>query len=394
MSDPLTPEQDVPTLQPVRPAEPPSPPPASPPPAPPPPPAQGGMPPYGGYFPPAPAAAPVRRTPGWVILLLVLFGLGLIASVSVNVFMFSDFATDLETVGTMKATTLQAGRTDQTVAFYRVAGIIDGRAAAEFQQFCNAVGDDRNVKAVVLRVESPGGGVTSSDQMCEAVKALKAKNKKVVVSMGVVAASGGYYISAPADEIYAEPTTVTGSIGVIAGWVVLKGTLDKIGAEPIVMKSTHAQGWKDEISMYARPHDYQVKHMQEVLDKMQERFEETVRAGRGIRLHPQQASYTIPATQGAEAARRTETEPLNGKIYLPERAKELGLIDQIGYQDAAIKRAEVLAGLNHPRVVQYFRHRGVMEMLIDGRSSGSFKLDASLLDRLQTPRFMMLWQAE
>ena len=118
----------------------------------------------------------------------------------------------------------------------------------------------------------------------------------------MVAASGGYYMSAPADEIYAEPTTITGSIGVIGGWVVLKGTLDKIGAEPIVVKSTHAQGWKDEMSMYAAPHAYQMKHIQEVLDKMQERFEEVVRTGRGNRLHPQAASYTIPATQGAEGS--------------------------------------------------------------------------------------------
>jgi signal peptide peptidase SppA len=360
------------------------------------------MPPFGGYFPPAPAfpVAPapvihtVRRTPSWMVLLLVLFGLGLIASICVNLVLFSNFATELETVGTMRAVTLQAGRSDQTIALYRIGGFIDGRSAAEFHQFCVTIADDRNVRAVVLRMETPGGGVTSSDQMCEDVKALRAKGKKVVVSMGVVAASGGYYISAPADEIYAEPTTITGSIGVIAGWVVLKGTLDKIGAEPIVVKSSHATGWKDEMSLYAPPHAYQMKHIQEMLDKMQERFEDVVRTGRGNRLHPHEVSYTIPATQGAESVKRSETEPLNGKVYLADRAKELGLIDQIGYQDAAIRRAEVLARLTHARVAQYFRHRGFMETLMDSRASGSLKLDVSLMDHLQTPRFMMLWQAE
>ena len=88
------------------------------------------------------------------------------------------------------------------------------------------------------------------------------------------------------------------------------------------------------------------------------------------------------------------TEPFNGKIYLASKAKELGLIDQIGYEDAAIDRAAQLASLDKPKVVRYARRKTFMEAMMDGKSDASFKIDTKLIDQLQTPRFMMLWKAE
>jgi len=293
----------------------------------------------------------------------------------------------------MTTATLRGGSKSQTVAVYNVVGVIDGAAVARFRQFYNSVVSDSNVKAVVLRVDSPGGGVTASDQICNMVKQIKAAGKKVVVSMGSLAASGGYYISAPADEIFAEETTITGSIGVIAGWVVLKGTLDKIGAEPITVKSSHAQSWKDEMSITAQPQDYQLKHLQGVLDQMQTRFEEVVQAGRGNKLKPRQEKVVVTHEDG-KAYTHTNTEPFNGKIYLASDAKKLGLVDQIGYQDAAIDRAAAIAVLANPKVVRYSRRRSFMEQMMDGKSNASFKIDAALIDKFQTPRFMMLWKAE
>ncbi|MGB2824376.1 MAG: S49 family peptidase [Phycisphaerae bacterium] len=329
------------------------------------------------------------------ILLLVLGGLALLGSLVMNAILLADIGTAFEHRVIMQTAVLEAGNRNETVAMYRVEGIIDARSAAQFQQFYDAVADDGNVKAVVLRVNSPGGGVTSSDQICELVKGLRTKGKKVVVSMGSLAASGAYYISAPADEIYAEATTITGSIGVVAGWVVLKGTLDKIGAEPVIIKSSHAEGWKDEMSSLSRPHEYHRQHIRDVLDKLQERFEDVVVAGRGKRLKTRRATYTIPAAEEGKApVEHTETEPLNGKIYLAEAAKEFGLIDRIGFQDAAIRRAGQLASLSRRRVVQYSRRRTMMERLMEGKASSSLKLDLDLLDKLQTPRFMMIWKAD
>jgi protease-4 len=300
----------------------------------------------------------------------------------------------LEAQGGLTTQTIRSGRKGQTVAVYRVVGLIDGAATAEFKQFYHSVVDpDSEVKAVVLRVDSPGGGVTSSDQICEMVKEIKKAGKTVVVSMGSVAASGGYYISAPADEIFAEETTITGSIGVIAGWLVLKGTLDKIGAEALTIKSTHAQAWKDEMSPTTMPQDYQLQHLQEVLDEMQTRFEDVVKTGRGTKLKTRSETVRILDKSG-KFIQHENTEPFNGKIYLASKAKELGLIDQIGYEDAAIDRAAQLASLDKPKVVRYVRRKTFMETMMDGKSDASFKIDTKLIDQLQTPRFMMLWKAE
>lgn len=398
MPDPQPPNPDSPTLSPASPPE--GGPPASPPPGTTPP---GGPPPQAST---APAAVPPRQTPvvpsrprrrrsTLKILLFVFGGLVLVVSLVVNLVLLADVGAGLEYGGAMDTTVLESGKSSQTIALFGVEGIIDSRAVAQFQRFYKAVVGDGNVKAVVLRVNSPGGGVTSSDQICEMVKGLRAAGKKVVVSMGSMAASGGYYISAPADEIYAEATTLTGSIGVMAGWVVLKGTLDKIGAEPVIIKSTHAHGWKDSMSSFSRPHDYQRRHLRSVLDKMQLRFEQVVKTGRGRRLVTRTGTFTIPADdEDGKPSQYTETEPLNGKIYLAEEALEFGLIDGIAYQEEAVRRAAALAKLTNRRVVRYTRRRTFMEQLLDGRANAPLKLDTDLLHKLQTPRLMMIWKVD
>jgi protease-4 len=326
----------------------------------------------------------------WLFLVLILGG-SILLNLALGV-MGTQFG-GLEAQGGLARETIRPGHRSETVAVYRVIGIIDGAATAEFKQFYHSVVDDSDVKAVVLRIDSPGGGVTASDQICEMVKQIKAAGKKVVVSMGSVAASGGYYISAPADEIFAEETSITGSIGVITGWVVLKGTLDKIGAEALTIKSTHAQSWKDEMSPTTMPQDYQLQHIQEVLDEMQARFEDVVKTGRGERLKTNLEVVKVVGKDG-KVVQHENTEPFNGKIYLASKAKQLGLIDQIGYEDAAIDHATQLARLSKPKVVRYARRRTFMEALMDGKSDASLKIDTKLIDQLQTPRFMMLWKAE
>jgi protease-4 len=339
---------------------------------------------------------PPRRSSGWRIIFWLFLVLILGGSILLNLVLLVAVGTQfggLDAQGGLMTQTIRSGESDQTVALYRVAGVIDEAAQAEFKQFYQSVIKDKEVRAVVLRVNSPGGGVTSSDQICEMVKQIKAAGKKVVVSMGSLAASGGYYISAPADEIYAEDTTITGSIGVIAGWFVLKGTMDMIGAKSFTIKSTHAQAWKDEMSPTTMPQDYQLQHLQEVLDEMQARFEDVVKTGRGNKLKTHVETVSL-ADKDGKVIRRENTEPFNGKIYLASKAKELGLIDQIGYEDAAIDAAAKLASLSKPRVVRYARRRTFMEALMDGKSEASLKIDAKLLDHLQTPEFMMIWKGE
>jgi len=351
--------------------------PPSPPPAPP------------AWWPQPPAKHSLTRRIFMTIVVLVLA-----LSVLTNIYLGAIIAADL--AGGMVKTTIREGRENQTIALYDINGMIGGRAVEQFDRFCKEITNDDNVKAVVLRVSSPGGGVSASDQMYEMVRRLKEDaGKTVVVSMGGVAASGGYYISAAADEIVAEPTTITGSIGVIAGWPIIKGTLDKIGMEIVVMKSGNARGWKDERSLLQRPDEHQRAHLQQMLDSMQARFEKVVRAGRGERLRTREVPRIVRIGKGEKVTDKqiTETEPFNGKIYRADEALELGMIDRVGYLDAAIAAAGELAGLDKPNVVRYRLRKSLVKQLLEART-GALDIGVSAIEELQTPRMMMIWRVE
>ncbi len=295
----------------------------------------------------------------------------------------------------MVTSVAREGQEEQTVAVYEVSGVLTDVSADRFARFYHEVAEDPNIQAVVLRVESPGGGITASDQIHRYVKML-AESKTVVVSMGAVAASGGYYISAPADEIYAEPTTLTGSIGVIMSWVVVEGTLEEIGMEAVTLKSTSARGWKDELSPFRRPNDVQRQHLQAVLDKMQARFDTVVREGREGKLVTKdiRQTMTFKTDNGPQTVSFTETAPLNGKIYLADEALDYKLIDTIGYLDQAIERAISLAGLDNPNVVRYSVPKPLLEQLTGAEHNGKTLLHAETIEDLQTPKIQFLWKAQ
>ena len=344
---------------------------------------------------------PARRSSGWKILLWVFIVLVLGLSVLLNMVLLGTVGARLEAKGVLARQTIEHGANDETIAVYNVSGVIDGQAVSQFSQFYKAIVGDPDVKAVVLRVNSPGGGVTASDQIHNMVKKIRNNGKVVVVSMGALAASGGYYISAPADEIIAEKTTITGSIGVITGWFVFKGTLDKIGAEAMTVKSSNADVWKDAMSATASPQEYQINHIRDILDEMQTRFEDVVKKGRVDRkrnnkskLHLKTENVQVADKNGRTVTRQT-IEPFNGKVYLAKKAKTLGLIDDIGYETDAIERAKALASLSKANVVRFVRRRTFMESIFDGKTnSAPLTIDRNLLDQLQTPKFMMLWKAE
>jgi protease-4 len=360
-------------------------------------PSQGPQQPAERTPPPAPvtppAAQPVERRRGSRFLRAV-FTSFLILSILLNVYLLIVVAAQF--AGRFEQTVIRQGDESETIAVYQVRGIIDGDAADRFLSFYREIDGDENVQAVVLRVESPGGGLTASDQMYQIVRQLQSDGKKVVVSMGAVAASGGYYISAPADEIVAEPTTTTGSIGVLMEWFVLKGTLEKLGVEPVVMKADDARAWKDEISIFETPDPHHRAHLQEVLNRMQKRFETIVRSGRGTRLRTTTSRRTLTVGEGDEARRVTitETEPLNGKIYLAQKALDFGLIDRIGYQRRAVQRAQSLAKLKNPHVVLYEVRQSVMSQLLGRGQRPGVLIEPETLDRLRTPRMLLLWKAE
>ena len=365
--------------------------------------------------PPPPLAEtppPRRERSAFKRILTAVFWLLFGLSIAMNVFLVA-------TVGTialggqlfakplkMDRAVLTKGDMEQVVAVYRVSGVIDQGTVAGFQRFYDAVVDDDNVRAIVLRVNSPGGGVTSSNEVHHMVKRLQEAGKIVVVSMGAVAASGGYMISCSADHILAEPTTITGSIGVIMTWLVLEETLDRIGIQPVVIKSAHADYWKDDASLLRQPDQRQIAHLRDILNQMQEQFEQSVRQGRGDNLQlvlptePEPLALPTglePLAVGefAEEIDPDANAPFNGKAYLAADALELGLIDEIGYRQEAIDRAAELAGLDEPHVVAYtHRVSRLARLLLSAERDNPLQQGADLLEDLQTPRIMAIWKVD
>lgn len=200
---------------------------------------------------------------------------------------------------------------------------------------------DASIKAIVLRVDSPGGAVAPSQEIYEEVKKAVEK-KKVIVSMGSVAASGGYYISAPASLIIANPGTLTGSIGVIMELPNLEGLMNKVGVKTEVIKSgSH----KDMASMFRGIGKEERVILQEVLDDVHEQFITAVAEGR-----------KLPQAEVKKLA--------DGRIFTGRKAVELKLVDELGNLEDAINAAAKLAGIiGEPEVVSKKDKFSIIDLL-------------------------------
>src|SRR4051794_27295014 len=211
---------------------------------------------------------------------------------------------------------------------------------------------DDDIKAVVLRVDSPGGAVAPSQEIHDAIKRIKAK-KKVVVSMGGLAASGGYYISAPADRIFAEPGTLTGSIGVIFMHFNVRGLLEAVKIEETTLKSGK---YKDTLSPFRPVQDTDREEIQGISADVYGQFVQAVAEGRKLR-----------EAKGREIA--------EGRIYAGRRAKELKLVDDLGGFDDALQAAWALAGQAGEPRVQYppKEHELSLRDLVRGAFQGAFQ---------------------
>ncbi len=237
---------------------------------------------------------------------------------------------------------------EDRVALVRVEGVIlDAQQTVdEIKKF----GDASSVKAIVLRIDSPGGGVVPSQEIHDAVRRVRTKNNKAVIaSMGSVAASGGYYIAAATDRILANPGTLTGSIGVIMETANLEGLLKKIGVESVVIK---AGQHKDLGSPFRQMSDEERRLLQAVMDDVHQQFIEAVAEGRSLEVG--------------------EVTPLaDGRLFTGRQAKEFKLVDELGDLDDAIKLAADLGGIEgEPKVVEPRRRFSIRDLL-ENRLFGS-----------------------
>lgn len=351
----------------------------------PPPPPQSPQP---QQMPPPP---PVRRGRGGLCFLLIVLGLSIVFNFALLVGLMA--TADVGGAagingGPLREVLVADAKTDDAIALIRVEGIITeypmksafgGLRGTDLdylrRQVAMALGDP-NVKAVVLKVNSPGGGATASDMMLRELEKLPDSGKKIVVHMGGLAASGGYYVSMAGEKIYALPTTITGSIGVIGQVFNVEGLMsDKLGIKTVIFKSGP---YKDVPSSFRDMTVEEYKYVQDTL------------------IVPIYERFLDMVAEGRPGMTRNQIRPLaDGRIFVGQAAVDNGLIDEIGFLEDAIEEAKRLAGLTKAKVIQYSRQPTLLDILgMSAKADSRPVIDISrdTINALGTPEVLMLWR--
>ena len=316
-----------------------------------------------------------RKRSGWKVF----WGVFVALSVMANIILFlmligvvAVFAVGQKGIFTEEV--IQAGPRATKIAVITVQGIIDNRQAQDVYRQLKSARQDKRVKGLIIRVSSPGGTISASDQIYnEILKYRHQTNKPVIAFMQGVAASGGYYTSVACEKIVAEPTTITGSVGVIAGHFVLQELLEeKLGIKPAIIKSGEKKDWP---SLFRPFTEEQRQYIQEkLITPAYNRFVQVVADGR-------------PSLTLADVKRLAD-----GSIYGAEEALAEKLIDEIGYLDEAIEMVKSLAGIEEAQVVEY-RKPFSLANLLSAHSRNLLKIDRTTLYELSTPQVLYLWSA-
>jgi protease-4 len=322
-------EQSQPPSQPpVQPPAPPSPPP------PPPPPAPRGM------------SAGAK----WAIGCGIAVVLAGIAVVILLIVAMIGLATSAFSHGAMPTGNIALIRLEGAITAGGGGGGLFGQAASaeDIVRQLQKADEARQIKGILLRINSPGGSAAGSQEMYAEVLRIR-KHKPVFVSMGDVAASGGYYVASASDRIFADPGTMTGSIGVISANLEMSGLFNKIGIKPEVMK----EGKFKDMGSGLRPlTDSERQIMQKLLANVYDQFVAAVAEGRGIK-------------------REEVVKMATGQIYSGEQALKLKLVDELGGMRPAVRALAKRAGIvGAPKVVE-FRKRSLMDVLFGDVSASA-----------------------
>jgi protease-4 len=344
------------------------------------------MPPPPAFYPPPP---PPQRGGSFargifMTLATSIFGL----SLALNVYLL--LASGLLHGGSDSARTsvVLNGDAKQQIAVVPINGVLIDASSERFDKVLNQIETDANVKALVIEINSPGGTVTASDEMyARILKFKETKHVPVVVTMGSLAASGGYYISCAGDHIFAQRTTITGSIGVMREGLNFSRLAEKWGIEDT---SQHATGADYKlVGSSLRPESEADRaYWLGLLDDAFGTFKEVVTKGRSTKL------------------KAPMSDVANGKVFTASQALQMGLIDQIGYPTDAYNTAASLAGLSSKHVVRYEPNEPLLAALFGAESKTpaapptvnlngvNINFDKSMLDELMTPRLMYLWRGQ
>lgn len=326
------------------------------------------------------------------LILLALLAFSLLANFGQMMGSLADFTPPRHHAGgpRMEEIVVENNHSENKVAVISIEGIItsqriDGTAfnmvdVVEAQ--LDRADRDPDVKAVVLRVDSPGGEVMASDDIAKALTEFQELTEKpVVVSMGNLAASGGYYVAAPCRWIVANEMTITGSIGVIMSGFNYRGLMDKVGLQPVVYKSGR---FKDMLSGSRKPEDVspeEQKMVQGLIDEVYGKFKTVVADGRA-------AANDANASDGRKLVEDWASYA-DGRVFSGKEAFELGFVDELGDFDTAVERAIDLAGELDANVIEY---RQIIELadlfrLFGQSEPATVKVDLGV----QTPNLKPGW---
>lgn len=285
-------------------------------------------PPPPGYGPMMPMGMPPAGRSGGVVskVMTSLISFVLLFSLGLNLYLGVWFAASMNSG--IKRSTFQEGDGKTVVAVVPIEGTIDGSTVEKVRVLVDNLRSELP-DAVLLRINSGGGGVTASDQIWAILDSFGKENPGVpiVASFGGMAASGGYYIATPAQHIVAENTTVTGSIGVMLPAFTIEGLLEMIGVTDETMVASQSPKKEDGNTIFRGWTDEDRAALQPIIDQAYERFLEVVVKGRTGKLTPDQVRQLA-----------------DGSIYTAQQAFKAGLVDEIGYFTDAATAAAQLAG--------------------------------------------------
>jgi len=319
----------------------------------------------------------------FALILLVLLGLSMLLH-------FSHFVESLVRIGNVSSHTsgprldevvLEDNDASAKVAVVRVEGIITSQIVDQggfslpevIKAQLKRAKNDHRVKAVILKVDSPGGEVLASDDIYRTISEFQEKTRKpVVAAMGSLAASGGYYVSAPCRWIVANDMTITGSIGVIMSSWNYRGLMNKVGVRPYTYKSGK---FKDMLSGSREPADIPEEEramLQGLIDEVFDKFKDIVAEGRD-RAHEKNKNE-------GRALADDWKDYADGRVLSGTEAQKLGFVDEVGNFDDAKRRAMKLAGIREADFIEYKQRYDLADLLgLFGRSeSRALKVDLGM----------------
>ncbi len=346
-----------------------------------------------------PPPTPPRKSRAWMIISIILFlllAVSMLANLGRLFEPFTHISTTHQRSGgpRLDEVLIEDNDGSEKIAVIPIQGIISGDLGSRggyslvdvVKAQLDRAEEDKKVKAVILKVDSPGGEVLASDDIARAITEFQSHaGKPVIAAMGSLAASGGYYVSAPCEWIVANELTITGSIGVIMQGFNYRGLMDKVGLVPEVYKSGK---YKDMLSGSREPGTVTPEEramVQRLIDETYAKFKSVVAEGR---------KNAHDSNQGGQALAADWADYADGRVLSGKEAFRLGFVDQLGTFDDAVGKAEELGKIKEQaNLIEYRQRNDFAELfsLFGQTESRALKVDLGLdLPKLQAGRMYFL----